>query len=109
MSPRAPSLSSREKMSVPTTARRIVPVSATTSQKMCGDSRFSRLGVGEGVHTCRHPRAHVLSLLAGHGDAESLLGGDEVVGVSGVLAEIDLHPVDRAGEHAALTVVVVAD
>src|SRR6186713_2379979 len=49
------------------------------------------------------------SLLAGHCDPESLLGCDEVVGVLCVLPEVDLHPVDRAGEDAALAVVVIAD
>src|SRR3954468_1840112 len=50
-----------------------------------------------------------VSLLARHRDAQALLGHDQVVGVFCVLAEIDLHPVDRAGEDAALAVVVVAD
>src|SRR6476619_1290807 len=44
-----------------------------------------------------------------HCDAKSLLGRDQVVGVFGALAEIDLHPVDRACEDAALALVVVAD
>src|ERR1700675_3695955 len=48
-------------------------------------------------------------LLPRHRDAQALLGGDQVVGVLGVLAEVDLDPVDRAGEDAALAVVVVAD
>src|SRR6476661_9563590 len=48
-------------------------------------------------------------LLARHRDAQALLGCDQVVGVFCVLAEIDLHPVDRAGEDAALAFVVVAD
>src|SRR4029450_734495 len=51
----------------------------------------------------------LLSLLACHRDAQALLGRDQVVGVLGVLAEVDLHPVDGAGEDAALAVVVVAD
>src|SRR4051794_17311063 len=50
-----------------------------------------------------------VSLLTRHRDAQAFLGGDQVVGVLCVLAEIDLHPVDRAGEDAALAVVVVAD
>src|SRR4051794_37674548 len=50
-----------------------------------------------------------VSLLARHCDAQALLGCDQVLGGFGVLAEIDLHPVDGAGEDAALAVVVVAD
>src|SRR5690242_4016495 len=51
----------------------------------------------------------LLRLLARHRDAEALLGRDEMVGVFGVAIEIDLDPVDGAGEHAAVAVVVVAD
>src|SRR4051794_15507476 len=50
-----------------------------------------------------------VSLLARHRDAQAFLGHDQVVGVFCVLAEIDLHPVDRAGKDAGLAVVVVAD
>jgi len=53
--------------------------------------------------------AQVSSLLARHCDAQALLGRDQVLGVFRVLGEIDLHPLDRAGEDAAVTVVVVAD
>src|SRR3954471_16177657 len=55
------------------------------------------------------PALTLRSLLAGHCDAESFLRTDEVVGVFCVLAEVDLHPVDSAGEDAGLAVVVVAD
>src|SRR4029450_8840998 len=51
----------------------------------------------------------LLSLLARHRDAQALFGRDQVVGVLSVLAEVDLHPVDRAGEDAALALVIVAD
>src|SRR5215207_844848 len=37
-------------------------------------------------------------LLPGHGDAESFLGGDEVVDVFGGLFDVDLDPADSAGE-----------
>src|SRR5437763_9237171 len=50
-----------------------------------------------------------VSLLSRHRDAQALLGRDQVVGVFCVLADIDLRPVDRAGEDAALAVVVIAD
>jgi hypothetical protein len=48
--------------------------------------------------------------LPGHGDAESFLGVDEVVVIVG--AEIDLYPVDLAGEPTATSgvgVTVVPD
>ena len=45
-------------------------------------------------------------LLPGHGDAQPLVGVDEVVVV--VVAEVDLHPVDLAGEAAAVRGVVRA-
>ena len=48
-----------------------------------------------------------LSLLPSHGDAQAFLGVDEVVVV--ILAEIDLHPVDLAGEPAAVGGVVGCD
>ena len=35
------------------------------------------------------------SLIAGHGDPVALLGGDQVVGVLGVLAQVDLDPLGR--------------
>src|SRR4029453_18846137 len=53
--------------------------------------------------------AGAVSLLPRHRDAQALLGCDQVVGVFCVLAEIYLHPVDRAGKDAAVAVVVVAD
>src|SRR5213596_4184265 len=37
-------------------------------------------------------------LLPRHRDAQALLRADQVVGVLGVLPEVDLHPVHRAGE-----------
>src|SRR4026209_1572662 len=43
-------------------------------------------------------------LLPSHGDAQALLGVDEVVVV--VVTELDLHPVDRSGEAAGLGRVV---
>src|SRR4051812_2249369 len=46
-------------------------------------------------------------LLPGHGDAETFFGVDEVVVVVG--AEIDLDPVDLAGEPAAVSGVVGRD
>src|SRR3954451_9018239 len=52
----------------------------------------------------RRPRS-----LSGHCDPESLIGRDQVVGVVRVFAEVDLDPVDRAGEDAAFALVVVAD
>src|SRR6266545_462324 len=42
--------------------------------------------------------AHAARLLAGHGDAVPLLRRDQVIGVPGVLAQVDLHPPDAAGE-----------
>src|SRR6478609_3586975 len=50
---------------------------------------------------CRDgPRSRgCLTLLACHRQVESFLGGDEVVVV--VVADIDLHPVDFAGEPVA--------
>ena len=41
--------------------------------------------------------------------AEPFLRGDEVVGVLGVVSEVDLYPVHSAGENAAVAAVVVAD
>jgi hypothetical protein len=38
-------------------------------------------------------------LLPGHGQLELVLGGDQVVVV--VVADVDLHPVDRTGESVA--------
>ena len=46
-------------------------------------------------------------LLAGHGDAKPFLGVDEVVVV--VVAEVDLYPVDPAGEPAGRWGVVGGD
>jgi hypothetical protein len=43
-------------------------------------------------------------LLSGHGNAEALLGVDEVVEI--IVAKINLHPVDLASEPAAMCVVV---
>src|SRR3954447_24838747 len=37
-------------------------------------------------------------LLAGHGDPEAFFGCDEVVDSVGLVADIDLHPVDPSGE-----------
>jgi hypothetical protein len=37
-------------------------------------------------------------LLAGHGDLPAFFGCDEVVGVVGVVAEVDLDPVDPPAE-----------
>src|ERR1700759_99661 len=54
-------------------------------------------------------RSAAISLLARHRDAQALLGRDQVVGVVCVPIEIDLDPVDGAGEDAAFAVVVVAD
>jgi len=48
-------------------------------------------------------------LLACHRHAQPLLGGDQVIRVLRVLAEVDLHPLDPAGEDAGCGVVVVAD
>src|SRR4029078_5317871 len=48
------------------------------------------------------------SSLAGHRDAKPFLRRDQVVGVLGVLPEVDPRPVDRAGEDAPLAGVVVA-
>src|SRR3954447_6156972 len=58
---------------------------------------------------CSVSPAWAAPLLARHRDAQSLLARDQVVRIFCVLAEIDLLPVDGAGEDAALTVVVVAD
>src|SRR4029079_15593548 len=51
----------------------------------------------------------VIPSLARDRNLEALLRRDQVVGILGVLAEVDLRPVDGAGEDAALGVVVVAD
>ncbi len=48
-------------------------------------------------------------LLPRHRDAEAFVGVDVVVGVLGVLAQVDLHPVDRAAEPAGVSGVVGAD
>src|SRR4029434_5072712 len=48
-----------------------------------------------------------LWLLPRHGDLEALLRGDEVVGVRGVVAEVDLDPVHLAGELVAARPVVL--
>src|SRR5512133_654069 len=54
-------------------------------------------------------RRFLCPLLPRHGDAQALLGRDQVVGVLGVLPKIDLHPVDLSREDAAFALVVVAD
>jgi hypothetical protein len=41
------------------------------------------------------------------GDAVALFGGDEVVGVLGVVSDVDLHSVDTAGEPAGHEVSVL--
>jgi hypothetical protein len=46
-------------------------------------------------------------LLPGHSDAQAFLGVDEVIVI--ILAKIELHPVDLAGEPAAVRGVVRAD
>ena len=69
----------------------------------------ARLNVRRGTGAPMAYRVWVVGLLARHDDAEPFLGGDEVVGVIGVLAEVDLYPVDSAGKAAAFAVVVVAD
>src|SRR5262249_30626147 len=54
------------------------------------------------------PTRRAAALLARHRDPQPLLRGDQVVGVLGVLAEVDLDPVDRAREPAGRARVVVA-
>src|SRR4051794_40986487 len=51
-----------------------------------------------GVRWSDFARPGAARLLLGHGDAQSLVGVDEVVVV--VVAEVELHPVDLAGEPA---------
>ena len=46
--------------------------------------------------TAYQSRVRDLLLLASHGDPPAFFGGDEVVVVVG--ADVELHPVDRAGE-----------
>src|SRR5215207_9488289 len=50
-----------------------------------------------------------LPLLSRHRDMPALLRGDQVVGVLGVFAQIDLHPADPAREGTVLRPVIVAD
>ncbi len=49
------------------------------------------------------------SSLTCHGDAEALLGADEVVGILGGLGDVDLHPLHLAVERAGTRRIVVAD
>jgi len=48
-------------------------------------------------------------LLDGHGDAESFFGGDVVVGVFGVFADIDLNPTDLPIEQRLIDAEIVGD
>src|SRR4030095_16800830 len=60
--------------------------------------------------TGRPPGPPVLNvLLPRHGDAEAFLGRDVMIGILGVVAEIDLHPVDLSVEPAGVSGVVRAD
>src|SRR4051812_45950770 len=54
-------------------------------------------------------RAAAKPLLPSDGDPVAFLSRDEVVGVLGVGAEIDLNPTDSAGECAVVGCVVVTD
>jgi hypothetical protein len=54
--------------------------------------------------THRPPR-----LLAAHRHPEQLLRANQMIGVLGVLAQVDLHPADPPGEGAVPRIVVVAD
>jgi len=56
----------------------------------------------------RSPPTASRSLLR-HRDLQALLGRDEVIEVLGRLRDVDLDPLDGAGEVAAIRGVVVAD
>ena len=57
-----------------------------------------------------HPREpNVPSSLTRHGDAQSLLGADQVIRVLGGSVDVELHPAHTPGELAVLLPVVVAD
>jgi hypothetical protein len=68
-----------------------------------GQRRFSLLAIGAAhswMCSLRQASAACRSnSLAGHGDVEPVLGADEVVVV--VVADVDLHPLDLAGELVA--------
>ena len=56
-----------------------------------------------------HPLVRsAVRLLDRHGDAESLVRADVVVGVGGIVTEVDLDPFDSPGEVAGLGPDVVA-
>src|SRR5687767_14650543 len=44
-----------------------------------------------------------------HGDAHALLGGDQMVGILGIVAEVDLDSINSSGERVVAGGVVVAD
>jgi hypothetical protein len=55
------------------------------------------LSVRPGFIKCAGPD----SLLKRHGNVQALLGADQVIGVLGIGAQVDLHPVDCSVEFAA--------
>ena len=69
-----------------------------------GVRRPDRAAEPAGANGVARPR-----LLACHRDAEAFVGVDVVVGILGVLAQIDSHPVDLAVEPAGVGGVVGAD
>src|SRR3954447_3071083 len=86
----------------PETAEKASSANATAATTQAPNSSpHFRVGVHE-------PRPLPNRLLAAHCDAQAFLGRDEVIGVVCVVAEVDLHPVDRTGEDAAFACVVVA-
>ena len=52
-------------------------------------------------------RSRVNCLLDAHVNAEAFLGTDEMVGVLGILSQVDLDPVDIAAEFVVARTVIV--
>ena len=71
--------------------------------------RLMGAGPGRGPTAVEPPRCARMRSLPGHGDAQALLCGDQVVDVLGVFADVELHPAHAAREDAPLGRVVVAD
>src|SRR5262249_36382696 len=68
-------------------------------------SRAASLNASHGAHASPTPH----SSLPRHCDAEPLLGADQVIEILSRLRDVQLHPVDPAGEDALVARIVVAD